>query len=292
VRVEDRFKTIKDFQDAVGPEQEVDPELVRLKHVNRVLTIAACILLIAAVAFAGLWRSSDSKVKAARLMNESADTKEKFSRLTTELAAVKAELDDAKQKLQAGSPELASVTNQLDESKKKLNETTTERNNLQSRVQQLTAALTTAQQERDAAKNDAAAGKSQAAALRDQLEARHIKVVYFELFAWSRQTNARKGPVSQFQSNRTEYVLCGLGGPNPQQGSQALSGAIEVRFLGPSGGVKYTVTLPVTAARTAGTWANQAVWGSDQPGTFERGNWRVEVWSEGQRIANKQFLVT
>jgi serine/threonine protein kinase len=292
VRVEDRFKTIKDFQDAVGPGQEVDPELARLKRVNRVLMIAASILLVTTVAFAGLWRSSDGKVKAAGLTYEGSDSKEKSARLTAELTAVKAELEDTKQKLQAGSPELASVTNQLNESKRKLNETTTERNNLQTRVQQLTASITTAQQERDAFKNDADAAKNQAAAVRDQLDARHIKVTYFELFAWSRQTNARGRPVSQFQSGHTEYVLCGLGGPNPQQGSQALSGAIEVRFIGPSGGVKYTVTLPVTAAKTAGTWVSQAVWGNDQPGTFERGNWRIEVWSEGQRIANKPFLVT
>jgi serine/threonine protein kinase len=292
VRVEDRFKTIKDFQDAVGPEQVVDPEPARLKRVNRVLKIAASILLVTTVAFAGLWRSSDGKVKAAGLTYEGSDSKEKSARLTAELTAVRAELEDTKQKLQAGSPELASVTNQLNESKRKLNETTTERNNLQTRVQQLTASITTAQQERDAFKNDADAAKNQAAAVRDQLEARHIKVTYFELFAWSRQTNARGKSVSQFQSDHTEYVLCGLGGPNPQQGSQALSGAIEVRFIGPSGGVKYTVALPVTAAKTAGTWVSQAVWGNDQPGTFERGNWRIEVWSEGQRIANKPFLVT
>ncbi len=288
VRVEDRFKTIKDFQDAVGPEQGANPELARLKRVNRVLMIAACILLVTTVAFAVLWRQSGSRVDAAGLDA----LKQKAATLTSELTAVKTELDDTKQKLQAVSPELASVTNELNESKKKLSETTSERNDLQNKVQQLTASVTTAQQERDAFKKDADAAKNQATALRDQLEARHIKVVYFELFAWSRQTNARKGPLSQFQSNHTEYVLCGLGGPNPQQGSQALSGAIEVRFIGPGGGVKYVVTLPVTAAKTAGTWSSQAVWGNDQSGTFDRGNWRIEVWSEGQRIANKPFLVT
>jgi hypothetical protein len=38
-------------------------------------------------------------------------------------------------------------------------------------------------------------------------------------------------------------------------------------------------------------WATQATWGSDQTGTFERGNWRIEVWSDGQRIATKDFRV-
>jgi serine/threonine protein kinase len=292
VRVEARFKTIKDFQDAVGPEPPPPPELERLRRNNLVLMIAACILLVTTVAFASLWRSSDNKVKAAGRTYETSDSREKSARFAAELAAVKTELEDTKQKMQAGSPALASVTDQLNESKRKLNDTTTERNNLQNRVQQLTASITTAQQERDAFKNDADAAKKQAAALRGQLEARHIKVVYFELFAWSRQTNARRGPLSQFQRRQTEYVLCGLGGPNPQQGSQALSGAIQVIFIGPKDLAMYTVTLPVTAARNAATWATQAVWGSDQPGTFEPGNWRIEVWSEGQKIATKPFHVT
>jgi len=239
-----------------------------------------------------LWYSSYSQIKAAGQRSGGPGQLGKSSQLTAELAAVRAELEDAKQKLQAGSAELTAVTNQLNESKRRLSETTTERNDLQTRVQELAANLRTAQQARDGFKNEGDAAKSQAAALRGQLEARHIKVVYIETFAWSRLTNARKGPVSVFPSSRTEYVLCGLGGPNPLQGSQTLSGAIEVRFIGPSGSVKFTVTLPVIADRAEGTWASQAIWGNDRPGSFERGKWLIEVWSEGRKIANREFIVT
>jgi len=74
-------------------------------------------------------------------------------------------------------------------------------------------------------------------------------------------------------------------------GSHPVSGAIEVRYIGPNNELKYVVSLPVTAKRSDSTWAAQAIWGNDQPGTFQRGNWQIEVWTEGAKISSRNFQV-
>lgn len=291
VRVEDRLQTIEDFQNALSP-GEKPPVPGPVARSNPIFKIAAGVLLLTTLAFAASWYSSWSQLKVARKKLDGAERPGESARLTAELAATKAELEDTKQKLKAGSPELAAVTSELEESKKKLRDATVQVNSLQTKALSLTASLTAAQQERDALRNQVAAAKSQVESLQSQMNDRHVRVVYFEFFSWNRKTNARNGPAAvQFQSNKTEYILCALGGPNPQQGSLALSGAIEVRFITPHDLVKYTVTLPVTADKSAPTWATQVLYGQDKSGTLEHGNWRVEVWSEGQRIANKAFLV-
>jgi serine/threonine protein kinase len=291
VRVEDRLQTIEDFQNALSPE-EIRPGPGPVPRGNPVFEIAAGVLLLTTLAFAGSWYSSWSQLKVARQQLDGADRPGESARLTAELAAVQAELEDTKQKLKAGSPELAAVTSELEETKKKLHDATVQANSSQTKVLSLTTSLTAAQRERDALRNQAAAARNQIESLQSQLNDRHVRVVYFDFFSWNRKTNARNGPAAvQFQGNKTEYILCVLGGPNPQQGSQPLSGAIEVRFITPHDLVKYTVTLPVTADKSAATWATQAIYGQDKAG-LEHGNWRVEIWSEGQRIANKAFLVT
>ena len=289
VHWESRFQNIRDFQDSLvpAPNRPVDNKVQpQTDPFRRLLMVASCLLLLTTLTFSGLWYSAYSRLKSARPNVQESDRQENSAD-----SVVRNELSQTKKQLDDNTAELSALKNELADTKKKMEDRTAERNNLQNRVRELSASLNAAQQAQDALKNEANAAKNEAATLRDQREARRLRVVYFELFDWNRQANIKKGPTVQFQSSSTRYVLCGLGGPNPLQGSQPLSGTIEVRYIAPNGTLKYTITLPVTAGKSAGMWATQATWGSDQAGTFERGNWRIEVWSDGQRIASKDFRV-
>jgi len=280
VHWQSRFQSIEDFQKSVipveqrepgpGPRPEPRPSL------NPVLLVAAGLLLFASLAFAGLWLSARGQLKSAE-----------------------SKIDAMNRQLQNNAPDPRAP----DDLKRQISELTSQRADLQAKVQSLGASLNTTQSARDSLKSQVDSLNQQVANLRAQLAAQkttqpkppepapQLSIVYFEIYGTDREGNNRKGPTTQFSGRDLRYLLCRIGGPNPLLGSRALSELIEVRFVAPGGMLKSAVPQRVTAAANQGVWASQALYGSDQPGTFQRGIWRIEVWLGQKEIRGMAFQV-
>jgi serine/threonine protein kinase len=263
VHWENRFQRIQDFQEAIMPAQGPSPVP---EKASRMWIIASCTMLAATLTFALLWQTEWTSNR----------------RLRTELAA------------HAGSDpnvngEIQSLQNRLSISAKNLSDVTAERNTLKTENQSISTSLGTAQQQIVSLDGQIAGLKSSNHAT--PATPPTLSVAYLQLYEWDRLTNTRKGPTDQFSSAATRRVLCAVGGPNPTQGLQAFSGQVAIAFIGPDGAVKSRVPLFIRTGTSQATWAGMAYWGKDQPGTLEKGNWRVEVWSGDHLLKSEIFRI-
>jgi serine/threonine protein kinase len=281
VHWQDRFQSMEEFQRSVIPKPQkeaVPPEPHPKESHTPVLLALAGLLLVAALVFAGLWLSARTQLKSAE-----------------------SRIEDLSRQSQASAPN--NVDSQNAVLKKQIKELTAERNQLQEQLQASNANLAGAQNERDVLKNQVASKGQQVKELPPQPteqtkplaqtpSAPQLTVVYFDLFSSDADGNGKVGPSQQFSFSALRYVLCQIGGPNPARQIQELSTTIEVRFFEPGGALRRVVSGTVHAPKNETLWTSVAIWGSDQPGTFQRGKWKVEIWSGQSKIGEKTFQVT
>jgi len=282
VQWQSRFQSIDDFQKSVIPKERAPVVVVPPsppRAVNRALLAAVGLLLLSTLAFSALWLSARSQLKAAE-----------------------ARVEDLTQQLQTG-PNKTPDPGVADDLKKQVADLTAQRADLQDKLQASVASLNAAQRERDSLRTEVASltqqvnrphpqrtDQAQPPPLQ-QSPAPKLSIAYFSIYSSDRDGNGKVGPSDHFSSGALRYVLCQLGGPNPLREIQSLSTAIEVRFFGPGGGLRRIVSQQVTAAKTQTLWTSQAVWGNDQPGTFQPGLWRIEVWDGPNKMGEKTFQV-
>jgi serine/threonine protein kinase len=299
VHWEKRFQNIADFQESVVPRpvpvKPVPTVPSPPQSLNIPLLIAACVLLATTLTFAGLWRSSLRVVKPAQIIQPGADLKGELSamqndnaNLTQQVAALTAERDALQAKLTGLSSNLSS-------SKAAGGSLRQENDSLKIIAASLSQQLDA---ERAARKNETDSLKSEITYLKQQIgdlqtSSRQLQVVYFELYNWDNKHQKRIGAASvRFQTNALHYLLCAIGGPNASSGKQALSRSVEVRIIDPNQAVRNKAALSINAAKSDSLWSTQTAWGNDKAGTFQPlGDWRVEIWSDGQKVAGKQFQV-
>jgi serine/threonine protein kinase len=283
VHWENRFQQIQDFQEAITPPRD-DRESIPTRS-NPVWMIAACVLFLTTLAFAGLWYSTNEsyqRLKSAEKSVAPADHSDGDQQVRAELSRAKAKLDSVTQDSQ-------STNAKLSESAKSLAAVTAERNALQTRTQELSGNLTAAQQQIIDLQRQVDLTKHKSPSIGDTPQS--LSVANLQLFEWDRLTNTRKGPATQFPAVSTRRVLCTVSGPNPSQGSQTYSGHVVISFIGPGGAIKSRVELPVRTTSNQATWGALAFVGNDQPGTLERGSWRIDVSSGTQVLKSGTFTV-
>lgn len=280
VHHQSRFQTMEDFQKAIVP-KSLEPAVIvgpdGGKPLNLLLLALAVLLLITTLAASAMWVAARSQLKA---------------RDST--------IEDLNRRLSVAQNGLDHSSDHGPDIRKQINDLNVDRAQLQEKLQASTASLNAAESERDALTR-------QVASLTQQLNSRQsqrgeikqvptppavqLSLAYFQLYASDDGVNRAAGSPDHFVSNALRFVLCQLGGPNPLHANQDLSTGIEVRFFGPGGSLRRVVSQLVTAAKSQALWAAQATWGNSQPGTFQRGQWRIEVWSRQNKIGEKSFQV-
>jgi serine/threonine protein kinase len=273
VHHQNRFQNMEDFQKAIIPKSS-EPGAVgdpnREKPMNPVLLALAIVLLLTTLASAAMWLSARGQLK----------TKDsEIANLNLQLAGTRGGADSTKQRSDLNA----------------------EKSQLQDKLQASIASLAVTENERDAL-------AKQVASLTQQLNARasqhgnqtkqaatppppRLSLAYFQVYSSDDGVNRAAGPLRPVASSALRYVLCQLGGPNPMHANQDLSTGIEVRFFAPGGSLRRVVTQDVTATRNQVLWTSQAAWGNSQPGTFQSGLWRIEVWSGSDKLGEKAFQV-
>jgi serine/threonine protein kinase len=282
VHWQSRFQSMEDFQKSVMPVPQPEPGPVVIappipsRSFNPVLLVVAGLFLLASLAFSALWVSARGQLKSAE---------SKVDDLTRQLLSNEIQKQAERNKPPNSQPS--------DDLKKQVDELTKQRDGLQAKVQSLGANLNTAQSQRDSLKNEVDSLNQQVSNLRAQLAAQpkppaspqQLNVPIFEIYSSDREGNNLQGPSAQFSSRDLRWVLCRIGGPSP------VPATIEVRFIAPGGAKKITVPAPVIPMNKGTHWGSQAMWGNDQPGTFQRGVWKIEVWSGQKEIRGESFRV-
>lgn len=278
-----RFQSMEDFQKSVIPKVEKEKEVVVVgppdsTRSQSLAVLAAICLLLTSLATSALWLSARSQLKSAQ-----------------------SRIEDLNQKVQV-PPNKSTNSQDLTDWKKQVSDLTAERAQLQEKLQASIAASNAAQSDRDSRRSQVSSPSQQLSGRSPQRTneanpvlpappAPQLSVVYFELYSSDASGNGKVGPSDHFSSNALRYVLCQLGGPNPARESQTWSTAIDVRFFAPGGALRRVVSQQVTTAKSQGLWTSAALWGNEQPGTFQRGQWRVEVWAGANKIGEKTFQV-
>jgi serine/threonine protein kinase len=289
VHWQSRFQSMEDFQNAVVPQPKEPPVPVPPRPEtarNPMLLILAALFFVTTLAFAGLWLSSRNALRSAEarinqlansgpFSNRPADN-EDVEALRKQIRDLSSERDDLQQKLQFSNAhsnaELASrngepsrITNQLGPGSQRNSTTQQNGNNAPDRVEQTVT--------------------------RAAVRAPALSLVYFYLYSSDGSGKGKVGPSEQFRGNALRYVLCQLGGPNPEHENQDLATSIAVRFFDPTGALRRVVPEQVTVPKSEALWTSTAMWGSEKPGTFQPGKWRIEIWSGESKIGEKTFLV-
>ena len=279
VHWQSRFQNIDDFQKSVTPVSQPElgpvPPPIPPRSLNPLLLVAAGLLLLTTLAFSALWLSTRSQLKSAE-----------------------AQVEDLNRQLQENKSPNSQA---LDDLKKQVSELTAQRAALQDKLQASVASFNAAQNERDSLRNEVASlteevnrphpqhgEQTKPPQQPQQPPASKLGIAYFAIYSSDRDGNGKAGPSDHFSSNALRFVLCQLGGPVPE-GGQKLPSTIEARLIAPGGTLKSALTRPVVLVNNQ-TWGWNGTWGSDQPGTFQRGVWRIEVWS-GQKIGERTFQV-
>lgn len=281
VHWQSRFQSIDDFQKSVTPEDKAEVVVtIPPNPINRPLLAAVGALLLTTLAFAALWLSARGQLKSAE-----------------------ARVGDLSVQLQEQPQNKTSGSQASDDLKKQVSDLTAQRAELQDKLQVSNASLTAAQNELDSLRKEVAslteANRSRSQHTEQikpppqvqQVATLKLGIAYFALYSSDSSGNGKVGPSDHFSSTALRYILCQLGGPNPLRESQNLSTTIEVRFFAPGGMLRRVVPQQVTATKTQVLWASQAVWGNNQPGTFQPGIWKIEVWSGQDKIGEKTFQV-
>ncbi len=269
-----RFQSMEDFQKAVVPAPVKNGSKATGRLRTAVLLTAIGILFLTTLAAGGLWFSARNGLKSAE---------------TT--------IGELNQRLQQTEQNKPSASQDGLELKKQVNDLTAERAQLQDKLQSVTASLNTTQSERDGLKGQVGSLTQEVSSLRRQLADRGetpaplLSIAYFELYSSDGQGNGKVGPTDHFSSSTLRFVLCQMGGPNPVLGVKALSAPIELRFFDPGGALRRVVSQEVGAAKTQGLWTSQGLWGNEQPGAFQRGQWKIEAWSGPHKVGEKRFQV-
>jgi serine/threonine protein kinase len=276
VHHQSRFQNMDDFQKAIVPRQQDQVAIIGTQTAtsrSAILLAAIGLLLLTTLAFSALWFSTRSQLKAKD-----------------------AAIDDLNQRLAQNSQGRPLPSQDDSDLKKQLTDVAADRSQLRDKLQASTASLNAAENERDALKSQVASLTQQLSARKSQADqtkpvAPRLSVAYFQLYSSDSDGGNKVGPADHFSSSSLKYVLCQLGGPNPLHQSQDLSAPIEVRFFEPAGSLRRVVPENVTATKAQVLWTTQALWGNSQPGSFQRGSWRIEIWSGVNKIGERTFQV-
>jgi len=299
VHVEDRFQSMAEFQEAVVlrdsaslggkpvAENKTSPQKPRLW-----LAIAG-FLLLTAIAFFVLWLHARSGGQNS--LSELSEMRAEIQNLQAKLSAQQSTNTALESNANTLTGQSQQLSTQLEDMKRERDGLVVQRNSLMSQL--------------DSAKSDARSLQAQISTLQAQVGslqeqnrnlqghqgARKITVSKYWLYNWDGNRGSskskREGPANDFSRNALRYLLCVLQGPNPTHEKQAFSAALELRYIAPDGVIKYTDVVAVAAAREAQTWTTSSDWGSEHPGAFKAGSWKIEVWCEGQRLGQINFEV-
>lgn len=287
VHWQSRFQNIDAFQKSVTPIPKdkavvLPDESIRRSSRNPVLLGAVGLLLLTTLACGALWLSARSQLKSAE-----------------------AKAEDLTAQLQQQTQDKPPNSQAFDDLKKQVGDLTAQRAELQDKLQAATASLNTAQNERDFLRTKLAslaqevnhppaqrAEQTKLPQQEQQSPAPKLGIALFSIYSSDREGNSKEGPSDHFSSSALRYVFCQLGGPIPVEGRQKLPSTIEARLIAPGGALKSSLKRPVILVNNQ-TWGWNGTLGSDQPGTFQRGLWRIEVWSfwSGEKLGERTFQV-
>jgi serine/threonine protein kinase len=300
VHGEERFQTMAEFQEAIVPKSMAQAigGLIKKEDEGRqggpALQLgAAGLLLLLAIAFLGLWLHAWREGRNRG----------------NELSALRTEMQDLRSKLTAQQSNNASLVTNATTLAGQSQQMSTQMDVLKAERDKLAEQRTFLSSQLDSAKSDVRSMQAQISTLQSQVgglqeqnkalqghqNIRKINIAKYGLFNWNGNRDVSKskraGPASDFARNDLRFLLCVLLGPNPVYGKQAFSAALELRYVGPDSVIRYVDTVPIVATREAQNWSATSAWGSEHPGSFRAGPWKIEVWCEGQRLEQISFEV-
>lgn len=305
VHWQNRFQAMEEFQQSIVPTQPPEPHPIPPPPPPRpspLLIAAASLFLLTTLGFAATWLSVRSELKSVQ-----AQTQAPSAQLQAAQAQVKADeqkiqdltrqLQDAQQNQSADSKAFAGLKQQVADLTTARNQLQGQISQLQSQLQAATTGLNTAQNERDTYKNQVNSLNEQIHSLQAQRSNSNqpaplprFSLTDFEFYSSDAQGRKLGTPSGRFSSNSLSYVYCQLGGAAPRPSGHLFSPSrplnIEVKVIAPDGTQQ---SLHVKTKSASGGWNAFAYWGNG-PGSFQRGQWTVEVWF-GERIATKTFQV-
>jgi serine/threonine protein kinase len=258
-----RFQKMEDFQNSVIPIPKGLEEGTLVKtngsSLNRVLLVAAVLLLLTTLAFSALWVSARNQLKSAKSSAPAdspdvSDLKKQVSDLTADRDKLQKELDALRNR---GASQI------------KLAETPP------------------APKPKPTAQVIPPPAVEPPVPVPDTPPVR-FTLAYFELYSSDKEGNAKGAPSDNFSSSSLQYVLCKLGGRNPLLNIKDLATTINVKFFTPGGALRRIVPANVRTAKTEAVWTSTAMWGN---GAFQHGQWRVEIWYGTNLIDTKMFQV-
>ncbi len=298
VQPKDRFQTIDHFWNAlVPPSPPPPPPTTNGSRWFLVLLIVACVLLLSTAAFATMWMRTRHNLRSiGHTPVESLALRTQIDDLQNKLAAQQKSLDDQLAQDTALQAKVSNLEQQNQVLNARLDTTRGERTALITERDSLKAQLKTAASNNENLQAQIGGLQQLVKSLQDQSGARRaVSLRGYRLFYWDGEWDLKRSkykiqPDGDFDGNALRYILCEVSGPNPLPGKQYFSAAIDVRYFGPD---KQFKRMLVGGNAPTGTteWNAYSGWGSDRPGTFKRGEWKVEVWCEGQKLGEVHFRV-
>ncbi|HEX3095414.1 MAG TPA: protein kinase [Candidatus Angelobacter sp.] len=300
VHGEDRFQSMEEFQNAIVPKDagpSVGNAITQGKTGPRTPNLwraaAAGLLLVASIAFLVLWLHARTGGRSSR--SELTSLQAEIQDLQAKLSAQKGETESLRTKLNSVAGEKDLLSGQLETLKHEQDTLVGQRTSLTSQLDSARSEVKGLQVQTGTLQSEVSSLQEQNRALQAHSSVRKITIAKYELFNWdgNRETSKSKriGPANNFQKNALRYLLCYLQGPNPVYGKQAFSAGLELRYIAPDGATRYTDIVAITSVREAQTWTTASDWGSERPGTFKTGSWKIEIWCEGQRLGTINFEV-
>ena len=317
VHAEDRYQTIEEFQKEVLSRCEPKPGSAPPNFVNRYLLAAACLLILTSVGSAVMWYRAHARLRSLHLAV--ADLERKLSsgqsgvesalqaarlnvsRLEKERDDLKTQLTGVSADRDALKKQLSDVSSLLKRRNLDLAQAGQKASDLQNQVTNLLAANRALETNQDTLTGEVSSLSAENQKLKHQQVAR-LSITAVSLFNYDAKGRKLLGNSSSniFQSGKLQYILCQVAGPNPLFGTGNLMGAIGLRYVGPDGVARgstvanvqgMTVKMAVTASRTDQSWRAYTIWGSDKPGAFSPGIWRIDFFQEQKKIYQKKFQV-
>ena len=317
VHTENRYQTIDDFQKEMLSKSNRKHWRAVPDFVNRYLLAAACLLTLTSVGSSVMWYRNHAQVRSLRLAVAGLQSQLNSGRGSGE-SALQAALsnvfslekvrDDLKTQLTAASAERNTLKKQLSDVSSLIKTRNQESVQARQKASGLENQLTNLQAANQALETNQNALRSEINNLRGEIDRlKHpqvprLSITAVLLFNYDAKGHKTLGnsPSDIFQSGKVRYILCTVAGSNPLYGTANLSGVIGVRYVGPDGVARgstvgnlqgMTVNMAVTASRTDHGWQAFAIWGSDKPGVFGRGIWRIDFFQEQRKIYEKTFQV-
>jgi len=298
VQAKDRFQTMDHFWNALVPDASApivpsNPNGSKGAKWLVVWMVAACVLLLTTLSFAGMWIHA-KKIKPVidtRKIDTSAPLQEQIAALEANVAAAQKNLQDTTAQNTAQQTQITNLQRQNQMLSRALDKAGEASNDVKTLRQQLATAAAT----NDNLQSQLKGVQQLANNLQEQLGARkNVSVAssrfYYWNGDWDLKQEAATQPEGDYDAKNLRYLLFVLQGPNPL-GNQFYSSAFDVRYFGPDKQLKKRNVVGASAATGQTQWSAFSGWGSDKAGSFSKGEWTVEVWCEGKRLGQYHFRV-